>query len=323
MSESFARRWRAMLGIEGGVASHREKIVSAVGGVVSIFGVLMVSQHFVGAAGAQLIVASMGASTVLLFAVPHGPLSQPWAFVGSHLVSALVGVTCARYIGDPVLAASLAVGLAVGAMYYLRCIHPPGGATALSCVIGGPAVHALGYQYVFTPVLMNVAIMLAIAVLFNYPFAWRRYPAYLGRRGKAKKAEPAAEEAYRAIEHADFVYALSQLDSFVDVSEEDLLRIYTLATGQARLRHLAVGDVRIGGAYSNGEHGDEWEVREVVDESRSDDPQKDKVIYKIVAGSRARGTGVATRAEFARWAKYEVVRHGAGWKRTGPGVGGG
>jgi hypothetical protein len=31
------------------------------------------------------------------------------------------------------------------------------------------------------------------------------------------------------IAHSDLVYALSQLDSFIDVSEEDLVRIYTLA----------------------------------------------------------------------------------------------
>lgn len=315
MSESSVQRWRALLGIEGGVASHREKIVSTIGGVISIFGILVVSRAFVGDSGAQLIVASMGASTVLLFAVPHGPLSQPWAVIGGHLVSALIGVTCARYIGNPLLAASLGTGLAVGAMYYLRCIHPPGGATALSAVIGGPAVHALGYEYILTPILLNVVIILAIAVLFNYAFEWRRYPAYLGRRAKAKKAGP-PEPAYRAIEHADFVYALSQLDSFVDVSEEDLLRIYTLATGQARARHIAVSDIHLGRAYSNGEHGDEWAVREVVDESRSDDPEKDKVIYKVVAGAGQRTSGVATRSEFARWAKYEVMRHGEGWKRV-------
>jgi CBS-domain-containing membrane protein len=314
MAEFSGQRWRALLGIEGGVASHREKIVSALGGVLAIFGILVVSQFFVGGGGSPLIVASMGASTVLLFAVPHGPLSQPWPLFGGHLVSALIGVTCAHYIGNPLLAASLAVGLAVGAMYYLRCIHPPGGATALSCVIGGPAVHALGYGYILTPVLLNVGIIFAIAVLFNYPFPWRRYPAYLGRRMKAKHAP--AVEAYRPIEHADFVYALSQLDSFVDVNEEDLLRIYTLATGQARQRHVAVSDIRLGHAYSNGEQGEDWAVREVVDESRSDDPEKDKVIYKVVAGATRRDSGVATRSEFARWAKYEVVRHGKGWKRA-------
>jgi CBS-domain-containing membrane protein len=318
MPESFAQRWRALLGIEGGIASHREKIVSASGGVVAIFGILVASQFFIGATGAQLIIASMGASTVLLFAVPHGPLSQPWALIGGHLVSAVIGVSCARFIGNPFLAASVAVGLAVGAMYYLRCIHPPGGATALSCVIGGPAVHAMGYQYVLTPVVLNVLIILMIAVLFNYPFVWRRYPAYLGRL--AKRQREGKPQAYRPIEHADFVYALSQLDSFVDVSEDDLLRIYTLATGQAQRRHLTPAQIVLWHAYSNGEQGEDWAVCDIIDEHRSDDPEKDRVIYRVLAGARRRDTGVMTRTEFAHWAKYEVVRHGAGWKRVGPGV---
>ena len=76
-------------------------------------------------------------------------------------------------------AAALAVALAIGAMHYLNCIHPPGGATALSAVIGGDAIHQLGFQYVLTPVLLNVIIVLIVAILFNYPFHWRRYPLAL------------------------------------------------------------------------------------------------------------------------------------------------
>jgi len=32
--------------------------------------------------------------------------------------------------------------------------------------------------------------------------------------------------------HADFVYALSQMDTFIDVTEDDLLKFYQLATGR-------------------------------------------------------------------------------------------
>lgn len=293
------------------MASHREKLLSAAGAFVGILGVAVVSHALLGEAGAALLVASMGASAVLLFAVPHGPLSQPWPLIGGHLISALIGVICARHVGSPWLAMALAVGLAVGAMYYLRCIHPPGGATALSAVVGGPAVHALGYQYVVTPVLLNVCLILLIALAFNYPFSWRRYPAALARRPPS-----GGEPAYRSIEHEDFVYALSQLDSFVDVSEEDLLRIYAIATGRAERRHLAPADIRPGHAYSNGQQGEAWEIREVVDASHTGDPARDQVIYKVVAGAGARTSGVMTRNAFARWAKYEVVRHGKGWKRA-------
>ena len=61
----------------------------------------------------------------------------------------------------------------------LRCLHPPGGAAALYAVLGGETVHALGYGYAFSPVLLNVVVLLAVA--FNSPFAWRRYPQRWGR----------------------------------------------------------------------------------------------------------------------------------------------
>jgi len=160
------------------------------GGLVALVAVLEISQVQLGLDGAATLVASMGASAVLLFAVPHGPLSQPWPVFGGHLVSALVGVSCAQMIDQPVLAAAMAVGLAIGAMHYLRCIHPPGGATALSAVVGGDAVHQLGFQFVLTPVMLNVITMLLVALLFNAPFAWRRYPVAWAQAQKAKAAGP-------------------------------------------------------------------------------------------------------------------------------------
>lgn len=209
--------------------SDREHWISAAGGLLGILAVLWVGHFLLGAHGGVLAVASMGASAVLLFAVPHGALAQPWPVFGGHLVSALIGVSCAHWLGGaPMLGASLAVALSIAAMYSLRCLHPPGGATALYAVLGGDAVHALGYGYVFSPVLLNVVVLLAVAVAFNYPFAWRRYPQrWLGR------VRPVAESAEESmIPHSSLVYALSQIDTFVDVSEEDLQRIYALALGK-------------------------------------------------------------------------------------------
>jgi CBS-domain-containing membrane protein len=209
--------------------SEREHWVSATGGLVGILAVLWFSHFWLGGHGGVLAIASMGASAVLLFAAPHGALSQPWPVFGGHLVSAVIGVSCARWLGsDPMLAAGLAVALSIAGMYSLRCLHPPGGATALYAVLGGETVHALGYGYLFSPVLLNVVVLLAVAVAYNYPFAWRRYPQCWHRRTVA--APEAAEESM--IPHSSLVYALSQLDTFVDVSEEDLQRIYALALGQ-------------------------------------------------------------------------------------------
>jgi CBS-domain-containing membrane protein len=309
------KKWTEMLGIELTPVSHTEKLVSALGGFAGIVSILLITGHFVGSASA-LIVASMGASAVLLFAVPHGALSQPWPVLGGHVISACIGVTCASVIPQPYLAAGLAVGLAIGVMYYLRCIHPPGGATALSAVVGGESVHALGYQFVITPVLLNALVILAIAVLFNFLFAWRRYPASLASRRKQPTDTAADSMSYGHIAHEDLVYALSQIDSFVDISEDDLLRIYALATGKERLRHFDPARILPGHYYSNGQQSDEWAVRQVVDASPGRDPERDMVVYQVVAGAGRRGSGVLTRAEFAAWAREELMRDGDDWKRA-------
>jgi len=209
------------LGIELSEASHTEKLVSGVGGFLAIYLIFVVSHLFLGD-DAYLIVTSMGAATILLFAVPHGPLSQPWPLFGGNLISALIGVSCAQWIPDIFVAAALAVGLSVSAMYYLKCIHPPGGATALAAVISGPSVASLGYMYVITPVLFNVMLIFIIAVSFNAMFKWRRYPAALA-------ADTNNRATSASISHAGIEHALKQMDAFVDVGEEDLNRIYDLA----------------------------------------------------------------------------------------------
>jgi len=49
----------------------------ALGGLAGILSVTYLSQQYLDQHASTLVVASMGASAVLLFAVPHGPLSQP------------------------------------------------------------------------------------------------------------------------------------------------------------------------------------------------------------------------------------------------------
>ena len=208
--------------------SEREHWISAAGGLFGILAVLWVSHALLGTHAGVMAVASMGASAVLLFAAPHGALSQPWPVVGGHLISAFVGVTCAQWIAEPMLAASIAVAISIGLMYGLRCLHPPGGATALFAVLGGEPILALGYDYLFVPVLLNVVVILIVAVLFNFPFAGRRYPQAWWQESLSP-SEITDEKCM--IPHSDLVYALSQIDTFVDITEEDLQRIYALALG--------------------------------------------------------------------------------------------
>ncbi|MDZ7753501.1 MAG: HPP family protein [Gammaproteobacteria bacterium] len=186
-------RLLALLGLHDDAVGHGERLVSAAGGFFGICAVGVISGWWLQGDAALLILASMGSSAVLLFAVPHGRLSQPWPLVAGHGLSAMAGVTMALLVDDTVLAAGLAVGLAIALMHYARCIHPPGGATALTAVVGGTPIHDLGYQFVLTPVLLNTLAILVGAVLFNALFPWRRYPATLGANpGGPPAPSPAA-----------------------------------------------------------------------------------------------------------------------------------
>ena len=226
---------RRHLGIELAPVGHLERMVSALTGMIAIFVLVALECGVPGDPGAALLVASMGSSCVLLFAVPHGALSQPWSVLVGHLVSAVIGVTAARFVPDLALASALAVGISIGAMHYLRAIHPPGGATALTAVIGGAQVHDLGYTFVLTPVLINALLMVVAAVVINMAFAWRRYPAALAPASAKRKPSPDQE-----LSHADFIAALQRIGTFVDISEDE----FTLLRKLMREQEAAHGSAK-------------------------------------------------------------------------------
>ena len=305
----------SFIGFSSNKTSHREKIISGLGGFVGIILILLITRQFVDAGDAGLIVASMGASAVLLFAVPHGPLSQPWALGCGHLVSAVIGVSCYLLISNLFIAAATAVGLAITAMYYLRCIHPPGGATALTAVMAGSGVHSLGYQYLFTPVLVNVVVIFVVAIVFNFLFHWRRYPAVLMQYGR--KTVDSDKQAEESLSKEDLEHALQQMNLYVDVSHADLEKIYQLARSRVNVK-ISVDHIKLGHCYSNGEYGSNWAVRKVVDESEDSRPEQDQIIYKVIAGKGRRSSGTMSREEFAQWAKYEVYLNENSWQRIVP-----
>lgn len=296
----------SLIGVPDDATRHVEKLISAVGGFVGIVLTLWISQYFLGSQGAVLLVASMGASAVLLFAVPHGALSQPWPLLGGHVVSALAGVAVARHVPEVLIAAPLAVALAIAAMHYLRCIHPPGGATALSAVIGGAQVHELGFQFVLTPVLLNVIIMLFAAVAVNYAFPWRRYPASLRKQDTQNPLSP------NSLSQPDFAYALKEIGSYVDVSEDDLGKIYRLAVKHAWQLSDQSELLSAGLYYSNGEQGADLSVRKVLS------CDNHEVVYRIVAGYGEGVVKTATRIDFANWQRYEVIPKNGAWHRIRP-----
>lgn len=297
------KKVQSILGIDSSV-SNAEKLTSTLGGFVGIFLISWVSYQFTGASGAALIVPSMGASAVLVFAVPHGKLSQPWALFGGQLISAAVGVTCYLMIPNMFLAAGLAVGLAIGVMHVFRCVHPPGGATALAAVIGSTTIHELGYQYILTPVLINTVIIFTTALIFNNFFPWRRYPSSLMRFTDTPSLE--AKQTSRLIDKQYIERALADMDMVIDLNASDLQQIFALALEHAQIPAFSSNEIKLGHYYTNNKHGAEWSVRHIIDEAKHQDPNKDMVIYRVVEGQGLKSADSCTRTEFANWAVREL-----------------
>ena len=303
----FNKKIKSLLAIDNSV-STAEKLTSSLGGFLGILLISWVSYVFTGAEGSMLIVPSMGASAVLLFAVPHGRLSQPWALIMGHVGSAFVGVVCYLLIPNLFIAAGLAVGLAIGVMHVLRCLHPPGGATALVAVVGGSQIHALGFEYILTPVLLNTLIILCVAVVFNSFFPWRRYPTNLMRFSDTPSLleQKAHKKPSRYIDKEYIERALADIDLVVDLNTNDLQELFALAMEHAESSNFTAQQIVLGHYYTNSKHGAEWSVRQIIDEAQSEDPKRDMVIYRVVEGQGLKSADSCTRTEFAQWAVREL-----------------
>lgn len=224
---SFLRR----LLPEQAPVSPRERVRAACGALAGLLGTGLVARAALGT-GVELpaLIAPMGASAVLLFAVPSSPLAQPWSILGGNLVASVVGVTAGLFIHDPLVAAALAGAGAVAVMMALRCLHPPSGAVALTAVLGGPAIHDLGYGFVLWPVGANTILILGIALLFNN-LTGRSYPHV----AHAAPAAPTPEGRF-GLSSADIDAALEDYDQVLDIGRGDLEALLRRAQLSAVMR---------------------------------------------------------------------------------------
>jgi CBS domain-containing membrane protein len=177
-----------------------------------------------------MMLGSMAASALLVFAIPHSPLAQPWNLVGGHLISAMAGWLCILFIPDPILAAGVGVGAAIFLMHFLNCLHPPGAATALILTLNSAQFQNMGFKAVMCVVLINVAVSLLLALLINNLIPGRKYPIQHATQALAKPA------MMISLEQQDLELALVQMGSVIDISEDDLAQIYEFALRNAQER---------------------------------------------------------------------------------------
>ncbi len=133
---------------------------------LSIAAITFLTSRFV-PQGSPAVIASMGAAAVIAFQFPESPAAKPWPILGGHLLSAIIGVTVSQLIPDRMVAGGVAVGLSLWAMSVCRCMHPPGGGTALVAVLGGAAIQDAGYRFVLFPTFLNASLLALLGALFS------------------------------------------------------------------------------------------------------------------------------------------------------------
>jgi CBS domain-containing membrane protein len=159
------------------LVDFKEQFWSFIGAFVGIGIIAFLQSHSLTKSENIFLIGSFGASSVLIYGAIQSPLAQPRNLIGGHLISAIIGVTVYQCLPDIIwLTAPLAVALSIVCMQITKTLHPPGGATALIAVMGTEKIKALGYLYVFSPVLTGTLILLIVALIFNNVTSFRKYP---------------------------------------------------------------------------------------------------------------------------------------------------
>ncbi|MFS2036618.1 HPP family protein [Polaromonas sp. CT11-55] len=228
----FSRAWWRAFRPARTRINTRERLRLVAG---SLFGIFLTGLlcHLAGGVlpGLPWLVAPLGASAVLIFAVPASPMAQPWPVVGGNTLSALAGIAGvhgAHLLGSPELAAALAVATAIALMLALRCLHPPGGATALMMVLGGISSPV----FAFYPVMLNSVLLVLMGILYNN--ATRR--AYPHTQLPPPGAAPSDQD--RQLD-ADLDAVLARYNQVLDVSRDDLKALLAETRLRAYDRKLA------------------------------------------------------------------------------------
>lgn len=210
------------------------------------------------------LVAPMGASSVLLFAVPASPLAQPWSIMGGNVSAGVVGIAAAQTFDDPRLAAAAGVSGAIAVMIVLGCTHPPAGAVALTAALGGPAVQEQGFAFALWPVGVNSLCLLLVAVAFNN-LVGRRYPHVAPPPvAPARPTADAVPTARAGVQVSDVEAAMRERGAVPDVLPEDVVALVREAEVHAmdrRLGGMRVADLMARDVVVASEHDSMYRIR--------------------------------------------------------------
>jgi len=163
---------------------------------ISLIQAVFGQAHYFIERGVPSIIASYGATAVLIYGAVDAPLAQPRPLFGGHFLGALTGIcitklfhllpTEERFQNLLWLVGSLSCATSVVVMQVTGTTHPPAGATALLAAVN-PEIRELGWYYL-PVVLLTSALALVVALITNN--IQRRYPVFWFQPNPPPAAKP-------------------------------------------------------------------------------------------------------------------------------------
>jgi len=154
------------------ISAPRKYIVQSLFAVIAVALILFFVEVLTHAA----IVAALGASTFIVFAMPHSITAQPRRLIGGHIIGLICGTFCyyafltgplgelsANWEYMPWFAGALSVGLSIFLMTITDTEHPPAASTAL-----GIALHIWSHEVVIFVLSFAVGLALIRRLLRGY-----------------------------------------------------------------------------------------------------------------------------------------------------------
>ena len=167
--------WRKISFYFGGdqpPVSWYERIRSCGGAFIGLIAVITIAKYLGELSGVdEWLMASLGASALLVFVLPGSPMAQPWAVIAGNTISALIGISSVHLIREPLLAMPIAASLSIMGMFILRCLHPPAAAVALIAVLG----HIAHYRYAIFPVMIDSVLLVLSGAIYSN-MTGKQYP---------------------------------------------------------------------------------------------------------------------------------------------------
>ena len=214
---SFLQRWLRYFGQDQAQVTWPERFRSAIGAFIGLLCTVALGQILGGWVGInEWVMASLGASALLIFVLPSSPMAQPWAVIGGNVVSAIVGISCAHFLPNLIWALPIAASLSILAMFLLRCLHPPAAAVSLIAVLG----HVTTYRYALFPVLID-SLALCITAMVYHSVTGKRYPTKPITDTQLNKSELKTQQQLEAA--LDLL--LREYQEVVDIDRAELLKI--------------------------------------------------------------------------------------------------